>query len=121
MCLQCRKCPRQGRKVIENPKLEAQLWYKDMSHKSHDMTYKIANTLECRLMLEDALACLWPQLEDKINASATGATDACSNDQENVDPNVQQANDLLSSARLKKKEVSSKNLRRKPTWFDKLR
>ena len=72
-------------------------------------------------MLEDALACLWPQLEDKLNASATGATDACSNDQENIDPNVQQANDLLSSARLKKKEVSSKNLRRKQTWFDKLR
>ena len=92
-----------------------------MSHRFHDMAYKIANSPECRLLLENALDYLWPQLEDKLNASATGATDACSNDQENVDPNVQQANDLLSSAKLKKKDVSSKNLRRKQTWFDKLR
>jgi hypothetical protein len=41
------------------------------------------------------------------------------NDQENVNPNVQQTNEYLS-AKLKKKEVPSKNLRRKKTWLDKL-
>ncbi|XP_047060642.1 uncharacterized protein LOC124667395 isoform X2 [Lolium rigidum] len=45
-----------------------------------------------------------------------------SNDQldENVDPNVQQNEDFLRAARLKKKEVQSKNLRRKKSWLDKL-
>ena len=85
------------------------------------MAYKIANSPECHLLLENALDYLWPQLEDKLNASATSAMNGCSNDQENFDPNVQQANDLLSSAKLKKNDVSSKNLRRKQTWFDKLR
>jgi hypothetical protein len=58
-----------------------------------------------------------------IKELATNAKNGSSNgqDQENVDPNVQQANDLLRSAKLKKKEVSSKNLRRKQNWFDKLR
>lgn len=36
------------------------------------------------------------------------------------DPNVQQVDELLRSARLKKKEVQSKNLRRKKNWLDKL-
>jgi hypothetical protein len=41
------------------------------------------------------------------------------NDQENIEPNVQQGDDLLSAA-LKKKAVKSKNSRRKRTWIDKL-
>jgi zinc finger SWIM domain-containing protein 3 len=43
------------------------------------------------------------------------------NEQENVDPNVNQKDDLLSTAQLKKKEVQSKNLKRKKSWIDKLR
>ncbi|XP_047087018.1 uncharacterized protein LOC124698577 [Lolium rigidum] len=42
------------------------------------------------------------------------------NDQENNDPNVQQTNEFFSAAKLKKKEVPSKNLRRKKNWLDKL-
>jgi zinc finger SWIM domain-containing protein 3 len=114
---------RHGRKVVENPKLEAQLRYKDMSHKFHNLASKIANSPECCFLLEDALDRLGPELEDKLKELATNAKNGSSNgqDQENVDPNVQQANDLLRSAKLKKKEVSSKNLRRKQNWFDKLR
>jgi hypothetical protein len=72
-------------------------------------------------MLENALDCVAPQLEDKLNAT-TNATNLPCNDQENIDPNVpnvQQTNEYLS-AKLKKKEVQSKNLRRKKTWLDKL-
>ena len=39
----------------------------------------------------------------------------------NVDPNASQRYDLLSAAKLKKKEVQSKNSKRKRTWIDKSR
>ena len=42
------------------------------------------------------------------------------NEEEKVDPNVNQRDDLLSAAKLKKKEVQSKNSKRKMTWIDKL-
>jgi hypothetical protein len=98
-------------------------WLEIMSHKFHNLASKIANSPECCFLLEDALDRLGPELEDKLKELATNAKNGSSNgqDQENVDPNVQQANDLLRSAKLKKKEVSSKNLRRKQNWFDKLR
>jgi hypothetical protein len=69
-------------------------------------------------MLENALDCVAPQLEDKLNAT-TNATNMPCNDRENVNTNVQQTNEFLS-ANLKKKEVQSKKLRRKKTWLDKL-
>ncbi|XP_024318049.1 protein FAR1-RELATED SEQUENCE 1-like [Brachypodium distachyon] len=110
---------RQGRNVVENPKLEAQLRYKNLSHKFHTMAYKVVNSLECCLMLENALDNIGPQLEDKLNAT-TNTMDKQGSGQENVDPNLQQTNEFLTAAKLKKKEVPSKNLRRKKTWLDKL-
>jgi hypothetical protein len=69
-------------------------------------------------MLENALDGVAPQLEDKLNTT-TNATSILCNDQENVNPYVQQTNNFLS-AKLKKKEVQSKKLRRKKSWLDKL-
>jgi zinc finger SWIM domain-containing protein 3 len=109
---------RHGRNVVENPKLEAQLRYKHLSHKFHSLARKVANSVECCLMLENALDCVGPQIEDKLNGT-TGAMDKPFNDQENNDPNVQQTNEFLSAAKLKEKEVPSKNLRKK-NWLDKL-
>ncbi|KAG2632665.1 hypothetical protein PVAP13_2NG103318 [Panicum virgatum] len=43
---------RQGRNVVANSKLEAQLWYKFMSHKFHNLTHKVAHSPECCVMLE---------------------------------------------------------------------
>jgi zinc finger SWIM domain-containing protein 3 len=110
---------RHGRNVVENPKLEAQLRYKNLSHKFHSLAHKVANSQECCMMLENALDCVGPQIEDKLNAT-TNATNKPCNDQENIDPNVQQTNEILCAAKLKKREVQSKNLRRKKTWLDKL-
>ena len=110
---------RQGKNVVENPKLEAQLRYKNLSHKFHTLAYKVANSLECCLMLENALDCLSPQLDDKLSATTNAMNKPC-DEQENVDPNVQLTSEFLSAAKLKKKEVTSKNLRRKKTWLDKL-
>lgn len=111
---------REGRNMVENPKFEAQLRYKSLSHKFHRYAYKVANSLECCLMLENALDSVSPQLEDKLNAT-TNATNKPCNDKENVDPTIQQINEeFFSAAKLKKKEVQSRNLRRKKTWLDKL-
>jgi zinc finger SWIM domain-containing protein 3 len=114
---------RQGRNVVENPKLEAMLRYKNLSHKFLTLVKKIASSEECCLLLENALDSIGPQLEDKLNASSS-ATGESSNDQENADlnvaPNVQQTTEFLNAAQLKKKEVQSKNLKRKKGWIDKL-
>jgi zinc finger SWIM domain-containing protein 3 len=110
---------KQGRNVVENPKLDAMLRYKELSHKFHTMAYKVAYSTDCCLLLENALDCVGAQLEEKLNACSSAMNEP-SKDQENFDPNVQQNEDLLRAARLKKKEVQSKNLRRKKSWLDKL-
>jgi len=112
---------RHGRNVIENPKLEAQLRFKSLSHKFHDLAYKAADSLKCCLLLDNALDCLCTQVEDKLNISSCAMNEKPTNEQENVDPNMNQRDDLLSAAKLKKKEVQSKNSKRKRTWIDKLR
>ncbi|XBH74095.1 hypothetical protein VPH35_101109 [Triticum aestivum] len=110
---------RKGRNVVENPKLEAQLRYQDLSHKFHNLAHKAANYLECCVLLENALDSVAPQIEDKLNATTSAMNEPCK-DKENVEPNVQQTNEFLCSAQLKKKEVQSRNLRRKKGWLDKL-
>ncbi|XP_044392845.1 uncharacterized protein [Triticum aestivum] len=83
------------------------------------MAHKVANSLECHLILENALDCVGPQLDEKLDATMNATKKPC-DDQENVDPNVQLTSEFLSAAKLKKKEVASKNLRRKKGWLDKL-
>ena len=119
--------------MVANPKLEAQLRYKFMSHKFHNLAHKVAHSLECCVMLENTFDCLSTQLEDKLNLQSASATnETCEgkeNDDpnelceetENVDPNVQQKDDLLSAAQLKKEDVQPKKSRRNRTWIDKLR
>jgi len=53
---------RHGRNVIENPKLEAQLRFKYLSHKFHNLAYKAAGSLECCLLLNNALDCFAHEL-----------------------------------------------------------
>jgi len=110
---------KEGRNVVANPMLESQLRYKRTSHKFLNLAHKATYSPECCLMIENALDCLCTQLEDKLNLSTSTMSNPC-NDQENVEPNVQQGDDLLRAAHLKKKEVKSKNSRRKRTWIDKL-
>jgi len=93
--------------VVENPKREAQLRYKFLSHKFHNLADKAANSQECCVLLENALDCLSIQLEGKLNVSTSVMNEPCKN-QENIDPNVQQRDNMLSAAKLKKKEVQSK-------------
>ena len=71
-------------------------------------------------MLENALNCLSTQLDEKLNLSTSGVEKPCKG-QGNIDPNVQQMDVLLSGAKLKKKEIQSKNSRWHRNWLDKLR
>ncbi|XBI17969.1 hypothetical protein VPH35_059880 [Triticum aestivum] len=83
------------------------------------MAQKAANSPQCCILLDNALDSVAPHIHDLLNASTSAMNELCK-DKENVDPNVQQVDELLRSAWLKKKEVQSKNLRRKKTWLDKL-
>jgi zinc finger SWIM domain-containing protein 3 len=109
---------KEGRKVVENPKLEAQLRYKDLSHQFHNVAHRAASSPQCCVLLANALASVAPSIQEILDATST--MDEPYKDKENVDPNVQQIDELLRAARLKKKEVPATKLRRKTTWLDKL-
>ena len=105
-----------GRDIIENPKLDAMLRYKFLSHKFHDFSYKAASDPEWRMLVDNALDCIAKQVEEKVRESKSILSDSS-----NVQPNVQQDEGLLTSARLKKKEVQPKSSKRKRSWLDKSR
>ena len=54
----------------------------------------IVNSAECCSLLKNARNCLGPELDYKLNAASTSAMNEPSNDHENVDPNLQKANDF---------------------------
>jgi len=45
-----------GRSIIENPKLDAMLRYKFMSHKFLNLAYQAASSTECSLLVDNALS-----------------------------------------------------------------
>ena len=79
------------------------LRYKFMSHKFLNLAYQAASSTECSLLVDNALDCLSNQLKDKISASTSILSDSY-----NVQPNVQQDEDMLSVARLKKRDSTKK-------------
>jgi zinc finger SWIM domain-containing protein 3 len=92
-----------GRSIIENPKLDAMLRYRYLSHKFLILAYQAASSLECCSVIDSTLDSLGKQLEDKISASRSILSESCT-----AQPNVQQGDDLLSAARLKKKRCPTK-------------
>jgi zinc finger SWIM domain-containing protein 3 len=105
-----------GRNITENPKLDAMLRYKFLSHKFHDFAYKAASDPECSMLVDNALDCIAKQVEDKMSASTSILSDSS-----NARRNVQQDDGLLTSARLKKKDVQPKISKRHRSWLDKTR
>ena len=55
---------REGRNMVENPKLETQLRYRILSHKFLNWAYKAANSPDCCKLIDNALDCLGTQLEN---------------------------------------------------------
>ncbi|PAN28737.2 hypothetical protein PAHAL_5G172900 [Panicum hallii] len=104
-----------GRNIIENTKLDDMLRYKDMTRKFLNLALRAASNPGCTLLVNNTLGVLSKQVEEEIN----GCTD-------NVEPvtlpiNVAPPSDLVSTARLKKKEVQTKTSKRQKTWLDKKR
>uniref|UniRef100_A0A8R7Q4E2 SWIM-type domain-containing protein n=1 Tax=Triticum urartu TaxID=4572 RepID=A0A8R7Q4E2_TRIUA len=92
-----------GRDIIEDPKLDAMLRYKFVSHKFHDFASEAASDRECILLVDNALDILAKQVREKLRISRSILSESS-----NVQPNVQQDEGLLSSARLKKKRFNRK-------------
>ena len=105
----------QGQTIIEGPKLDNMLRYKNMARKFLNLAYRAANRPKCTLLVNNTLDMLSKQVEEEMN----GVTSP-------MDPiiaptNVTLPNELLSTASLKKKEVETKTSKRKRTWLDKKR
>ena len=103
----------QGRDIIENPKLDDMLHYKYMVRKFCNLAYRAASQPKCTLLVDNTIDMLSKQVEEEMNGVASP-----------IDPitaptNVTPPIELLSTARLKKKEVETKTSKCKRTWLDK--
>ena len=78
--------------------------------------YTNESSIECCLLVDNALDCLSNQLKDKLSVSTSILSDSY-----NVQPNIPQDEDMLSAARLKKKDIQPKNPKRHRSWLDKTR
>lgn len=101
-----------GRNIIENPNMDAMLRYRFMSHKFLNLAHRAANFPECTMLVDSALDILGKQIEDKISACTSISEDPCT-----VQTDVSPPNDLLSNARLKKKEVKTRSSKRTRGWL----
>jgi len=104
----------QGRNIIENPKLDAMLCYKNMTRKFLNLAHQTASHPRC-VLVNEALDMVSKQVEEEIMSlpSAVNPTNVPTNDSPPID--------LLSTASLKKKHVETKTSKRKKAWFEKMR
>jgi zinc finger SWIM domain-containing protein 3 len=103
----------QGRNIIENPKLDEMLRYKEMNHKFQHLAHRAAIHPNCCLLVHNALDMVNKQVEEELNGVASP-----------VDPvitptNVSLPTKLLSTTSLKKKEVETKTSKRIKAWYEK--
>jgi zinc finger SWIM domain-containing protein 3 len=104
-----------GRDIIENPKLDEMLRYKDMAHKFLNLAHRAASHPKCTLLINNTLDMLNKQVEEELNG-ITSPMDPI------ITPtNVPLPNELLSTASLKKKKVETKTSKHKRNWLDKKR
>ncbi|XP_015695546.2 protein FAR1-RELATED SEQUENCE 1-like [Oryza brachyantha] len=104
----------QGRNIIENPKMDAMLRYRFMSQKFLSLAHRAANFPECTTLVDNALDILGKQIEDKINACTSISGDPFV-DYADINP----PDELLSAARLKKKDVRIRSSKRGRCWLEK--
>jgi hypothetical protein len=88
--------------------------YKDMTRKFLNLALRAASHQGSTLLVNNTLDILNKQVEEEINASTDKTVSIT------TPTNVSPPNDLVSAARLKKKEVETKTSKRKKNWLDKL-
>jgi zinc finger SWIM domain-containing protein 3 len=106
----------QGQNIIENPRLDETLNYKDMARKFLSLAQRAASHPGCSLIVHDTLDILSKKIEEELNGCTTPTMD-----QVTVPTNVAPVSNLVSTACLKKKEVETKTSKRKRTWLDRKR
>ena len=84
------------------------------------MVYQAASYPECCLLVDNALDCLGKHIEVTV-ARLKENSDRILSESNSVQPNEQRDEDLLSAARLKKKEVQPKSSKRHRSWLEKTR
>lgn len=104
-----------GINIIENPMMEASLRYKFLSHRFLTLAQQAASYPECTLLVNNTLDILSKQIEEHLSGCAS------TSDQSATHKEVMPPNNLLSNARLKKKEVRVRSSKRKRIWLDKKR
>jgi hypothetical protein len=87
-----------------------------MSHKFLNLAYQAASFPECCILVDDALDCLSKRLQEKMYISASPSI-LC--DSYSAQPQIPRDEDILSTARLKKKVVQQKTSKRHRSWLDK--
>jgi hypothetical protein len=100
-----------GINIIENPMMEASLRYKFLSHRFLTLAQQAASYPECTLLVNNTLDILSKQIEEHLSGYAS------TSDQSATHKEVMPPNNLLSNARLKKKEVRVRSSKRKRNWL----
>ena len=103
-----------GRNIIENPRLNEMLRYKDMNRKFLNLALRAACRPESTLLVNNALGSLSKEVEEQINACSDTAVPVT------APTTVSPPNDLVSTACLKKREVETKSSKRQKSWLDKM-
>jgi len=94
-----------GRNIIENPRLNEMLRYKDMTRKFLNLALRAASHPEFTLLVNNTLDSLSKQVEEEVNACTTRTVPVT------TPTNVTPPNDLVSTACLKK-DVQTKSSKR---------
>ena len=94
---------RQGRNIIENPNMDALLRCRYMSNKFLNLAYRAANFPQCTMLVDNTLDTLCKQIEEMIIACPSTYVSPSV-----VPTTATPPDDVLSNARLKKKEVKTK-------------
>jgi zinc finger SWIM domain-containing protein 3 len=106
-----------GRNIIENPKMDAMLRLKYMSHKFLNLAQQAANSPECTMLVDNTLDILGKQLAEKVNTN-TSTYQVNARTSTVQDSSTAYLTSLISAS-LKKKDVQTKSSKRKRTWLDK--
>jgi hypothetical protein len=61
----------QARNIIKNPKMDAMLRLKYMSHKFLNLAHQIANSPECTMLVDNTFNILDKQITEKVNKSTS--------------------------------------------------
>lgn len=96
--------------------MDALLRCRYMSNKFLNLAYRAANFPQCTMLVDSTLDILCKQIEEMIITCPSTSVSPSVFSTNDTPPN-----DVLSNARLKKKEVQTKTSKRRKNWLDKKR